>query len=236
MRCWYPRYTEEQVRLAVEQSRSMAESLRNLGLRAAGANFRTLKRLIAYYEVSTSHFDPKWGVRVAPKRAIPLEQVLVKNSVYNRSNLKRRLYAEGLKQRECELCGQGEDWHGRPMALIIDHINGVPTDNRLENLRIVCPNCAATLDTHCGRKTRLHRNPRACLHCGTAFIPKYAAHRYCSRDCGVHSKGPRDPKPETRKVERPSYEQLQADVATMSFVAVGRKYGVSDNAVRKWLR
>ena len=44
------------------------------------------------------------------------------------------------------------------------------------------------------------------------------------------------PAPERRKVERPSYEQLMADVASMSFVAIGRKYGVSDNAVRKWIR
>jgi uncharacterized protein YjcR len=42
--------------------------------------------------------------------------------------------------------------------------------------------------------------------------------------------------PETRKVDRPTYEQLKADLSSMSFVAVGRKYGVSDNAVRKWLR
>jgi hypothetical protein len=60
--------------------------------------------------------------------------------------------------------------------------------------------------------------------------------RYRSRRCGVHSKGSRAPKPETRKVTRPSYEQLTADLETMSFVAVGRKYGVSDNAIRKWLR
>lgn len=44
------------------------------------------------------------------------------------------------------------------------------------------------------------------------------------------------PVPDRRKVERPSYEQLMADVASMSFLAIGRKYGVSDNAVRKWIR
>jgi hypothetical protein len=54
--------------------------------------------------------------------------------------------------------------------------------------------------------------------------------------CGIHSKGPRKPCPDRRKVERPSYEQLMADVESMSLLAVGRKYGVSDNAVRKWIR
>ncbi len=122
------------------------------------------------------------------------------------------------------------------MSLILDHINGVATDNRLENLRIVCPNCAATLDTHCGRKNRIDREPRRCLHCGNEFIPKYARHRYCSHACGIHCKGPREPRPERRKVARPSYEELMEDVASMSFLAIGRKYGVSDNAVRKWIR
>jgi len=122
------------------------------------------------------------------------------------------------------------------MAMILDHINGVPTDNRLENLQIVCPNCAATLDTHCGRKNRRDRRPRSCAWCGGEFIPKYPSHRYCSPACGVHSRGPRQPRPERRKVERPSYDRLMVEVASMSFLAVGRKYGVSDNAVRKWIR
>lgn len=224
------------MRAAIAPSRSMAEALRRLGLRPAGANFRTLKKLAAHYDISMDHFDPKWSVRLVPKRAFPLEHVLVEDSTYDRGKLKRRLYAEGLKHRRCELCGQDEHWRGRAMSLILDHINGIPGDNRLENLRIVCPNCAATLETHCGRKTRIEREPRECLYCGRSFVPGRASQRYCSRDCGVHSKGCRDGKPETRKVDRPSHEQLKADLASMSFVAVGRRYGVSDNAVRKWLR
>src|ERR1700733_5398396 len=122
------------------------------------------------------------------------------------------------------------------MSLILDHINGMATGKRLENLQIVCPNCAATLDTHCGRKSRLELAPRACAHCGGSFAPKYSEQQYCSQACGVHSKGPRDPRPERRKVERPPYEQLIAETAEVGFSAVGRKYGVSDNAVRKWIR
>lgn len=68
------------------------------------------------------------------------------------SLLIRKIYEAGLKQRKCELCGQGEDWNGMKISLILDHINGINNDHRIENLRIVCPNCNATLDTHCRGK------------------------------------------------------------------------------------
>jgi len=232
-----PRYTEQDVQDAVAGSRSLSEALRSLGLRAAGSNFRTIKRLIERYDISTEHMDPNWVLRGnRPNRKIPLEQVMVEGSSYGRDKLKRRLYQAGLKEPRCELCGQGEVWNGARMSLILDHVNGAAADNRLENLRIVCPNCNATLDTHCGRRNRLDIAPRTCLHCDAEFVPKYPTHRYCSHACGVHAKPSNDPKPETRKVVRPPYEQLMAELAATSFSAVGRAYGVSDNAVRKWAR
>ena len=80
-----------------------------MGLRAAGSNFRTLKRLIERYDISTEHMDPNWVLRGdRPNRQIPLEQVMVEGSSYGRDKLKRRLYEAGLKERRCELCGQGE--------------------------------------------------------------------------------------------------------------------------------
>jgi HNH endonuclease len=225
-------YTVEQVRDAIASARSLTDALRTLGLRPAGGNHKTLRRLIERHSISIDHFDPIWTRRsTASRDAKPLDQVLVENSSYSRGTLKRRLFREGLKVRRCELCGQGEEWRGQPMALILDHINGVATDNRIENLQIVCPNCAATLETHCGRNNRMQREPRVCLNCASEFIPKYPTHRYCSQDCGA-----RRPRPERRKVNRPSYEQLMSELEATSFVAVGRKYGVSGNAVRKWLR
>jgi hypothetical protein len=96
---WRPRYTEVEVRDAVENSPSLAAALRRLGLRAAGANHRTLKRHISHYGVCTDHFNPNWALRgPRPRAAIPLKQILVAESKYNRGALKRRLYDSGLKQ------------------------------------------------------------------------------------------------------------------------------------------
>jgi hypothetical protein len=161
---------------------------------------------------------------------------LVKDSTYSRTSLKTRLYEAGLKERRCELCGQDENWNGRRIGLIIDHINGVRNDHRLENLRIICPNCAAGLDTHCGRKNRIELEPRSCLRCAKSFMPNYPQQRYCSRACGIRWDRRGRKVPGARKVERPGHSQLLREVQELGYVAVGRKYGVSDNAVRKWMR
>jgi hypothetical protein len=140
---WTPRYTEVQVREAVEGARSTAEALRRLGLRAAGGNFRSLAKLTRHYGISTEHFEPRDATLALRLRsAKPLEEILVRDSTFSRGHLKERLYRAGLKTRQCELCGQGELWQGRAISLILDHVNGIHDDNRLENLRIVCPNCA----------------------------------------------------------------------------------------------
>jgi hypothetical protein len=234
---WEPRFSEEELREVVSAAMSLSDVLRGLGLRPGGGNHRSLRKLLLHYGIPTDHFDPDWA-RKTSRRAgrIPLDEVMVENSTYGRGHLKRRLFEEGLKHRACELCGQGEQWHGKHMSLILDHINGVPDDNRLENLRVVCPNCAATFETHCGRKNRAPFPSLDCRHCGREFVPRYESQRYCSRACGQRSSGRREPKPETRKVPRPSYGQLVHELRTMTWRAVGRKYGVSDNAVRKWIR
>lgn len=226
-----PRYTEDQAREAVAASLSYTETLRRLGMRAAGGNHRTIRKYVEeVWCISTDHFDYNTP-RLNPRKPIPLEQVLVEGSTYDRGNLKRRLYESGLKAPSCELCGQDEIWHGRRMSLILDHVNGVWNDNRIENLRIVCPNCNATLDTHCGRLLRKPRERRPCELCGAEFEKRYASQRFCSRRCGVRRRGF-----SARRVERPPYEQLMAEIEAMSYLAVGRRYGVSDNAIRKWVR
>ncbi len=203
-----------------------------------GGNRGVLVRYVGLWSIPTDHFDPDAARRFARRRPqLSLSAVLTERSSYSRRTLKNRLYAEGLKQRQCELCGQSEHWHGRRMSLILDHINGAADDHRLENLRIVCPNCAATLETHCGRNART-LTERCCELCGRRFMPSYGAQRFCSRYCGQrHTRVPGQPRPWLRRVDpRPSYEQLLTETRELGFRATGRKYGVSDNAIRKWIR
>jgi hypothetical protein len=229
-------FSEDEVRVAVADSLSYAEALRRLGLRAAGGNHRTIRKYVEnVWRIPTDHFDA--GRRSgASARAVPLQDVLVEGSTYHRGHLKRRLLADGLKHPRCEMCGQGELWRGRRMSLVLDHINGVHDDHRLENLRIVCPNCNATLDTHCGRhKTRKHAD-RSCPTCGEAFRPSTGGQRYCSQPCAGRGERNRRAQAARRRAQRPPYAQLVREIEALGYVGVGRRYGVSDNAIRKWRR
>lgn len=97
-----------------------------------------------------THFN-KYSKASLAKRNRPLEEILVENSNYtNNSSLKKRLLEEGLLKYECYECHISE-WNGKPLSLQLDHINGNNSDNRLENLRFLCPNCHSQTETFSGR-------------------------------------------------------------------------------------
>jgi hypothetical protein len=244
-----PPFTESEARRAISAAMCWADALRALGYRPIGHNYRTLQHWVRRWGISVEHFDPVAATRrsnriAGRRRRIPLAEVMIEHSTFSRGHLKDRLFDEGLKERRCELCGQGELWNGEVMSLILDHVNGVGDDHRLENLRVICPNCAATLDTHCGRNLPRERR---CAGCGESFTPRHLHQRYCSLGCfnrtREHNAGTPSPvttlgiaRPASRRVERPPYEQLMREIEETSYLAVGRKYGVSDNAIRKWVR
>ena len=232
-----PWNSKDAVRAAVAASASYAEVLRRLGLRAAGGNHRTVRKYVdEIWQIPTDHFEQRAALGSVPRLAVPLGEVLVEGSTYHRGHLKRRLLAEGIKRPVCEICGQGEMWRGRRMALVLDHINGTHDDHRLENLRILCPNCNATLDTHCGRhKTRKHHD-RPCPVCAEVFRPMTGGQRYCSASCAGRGERNRRAQTARRRVVRPPYARLLAEIDALGYAAVGRRYGVSDNTIRKWRR
>jgi hypothetical protein len=149
-------WTDDDLRRVVPGSRSYAEVLRRLEVRPGGSNHAAVRDRIAGLGLDVSHMvgrgwnrgllKPAGGVR--PR---PLDEILVADSaVTNVRLLKRRLVEEGLLEPLCARC-RIETWLGRPMPLELDHINGDRRDNRLENLRFLCPNCHALTDTYRGR-------------------------------------------------------------------------------------
>ena len=150
----------------VQESSTLSEVLTKLSIRNAGGNFQTLRNKIAEYKLSTSHFDPakarienSYAKRIT--NGLSYEEVFCVNSKASRGSVKLWLKRLG-RLFACELdgCGITENWQGKKMSLILDHINGTYNDNRIENLRLVCPNCNATLDTHGGKNTKKARSKR----------------------------------------------------------------------------
>ncbi len=147
------RASDEQILEAVQQSRSLAEVLRRIGHDQGGRLQANLKVRIERLGADTSHFiGQAWrrGDRTPPVRAAPLEEVLVEGRFSQTASLKRRLIAEGLKKPQCEVCGHSR-WNGSPIPLELDHVNGRRDDNRVRNLRLLCPNCHAQTTTYRGR-------------------------------------------------------------------------------------
>jgi len=153
-------WTDEQLEAAVRSSRSYRRVLIELKLVPAGGNYDQIKRRIRELGISTEHFTGKgwnvgWGFDPRKPR-FELKEILVADRPSQSHKLRLRMIAEGLKKPRCELCG----WHKKSvdgrLPLELDHINGDPNDNRITNLRILCPNCHSLQSTHRGRNKKVH--------------------------------------------------------------------------------
>ena len=150
--------SKEELRRIVSEAESFGQVLYAFGLNNKGGNVRTLKTRLIQDDIDFSHIPSGRGSNRIRMRGglipIPLESVLVEGSNYNRGYLKKRLIEQGILQNRCALCGEGPRWNGLPLTLVLDHINGVSTDNRLENLRLLCPNCNSQTETFAGRRRK----------------------------------------------------------------------------------
>jgi hypothetical protein len=213
---------KENIIKIIKNTPNRLQCLIELGWNQQTQGYKKLNKFINDEMIDISHFETfserfkRLNMLASLNNKISLNDVLVTGSTFNRTHLKKRIYQEGLKKRNCELCGQGEEWQGKKMSLILDHINGTSDDNRIENLRIVCPNCNATLPTHCGKNKQYKKSEKNTMKLG---FTKESYLKY-------HMK--------QRKTERPTYDRLKEEIKKFGYSATGKKYGVSDVAIRKW--
>jgi hypothetical protein len=141
-----------QLAATVAAATSCAEALRRLGWDGGNTGRRRLRQAIQQHGLSTDHWlGQRWARgRSFPERRRPVEQYLVRGKLVSSTYLRTRLIEEGVLAARCSRCGLAE-WQGVPIPLELDHVNGDRRDNRLENLRLLCPNCHALTPTYRGR-------------------------------------------------------------------------------------
>lgn len=143
------KYNQQQLIDSVNNNKSIVQVLKDLGYKVNGGSvWRRVKKEIEELNLDTSHFDKG----VSKKAKYNLEDILIENSTFsNVYHLKNKLVNNNLLEYKCQICSNTGEWLGNPMTLQLDHINGVRDDNRIENLRFLCPNCHSQTDTFAGR-------------------------------------------------------------------------------------
>jgi hypothetical protein len=221
----------ENLAAITKNSSSIAEIIRKCEMISTGGSYKTVKERLSEEGIDYSHIS--LGIdsnknRNFFRKKIPLEKILVKGSQYSTTKLKNRLVTELGWEEKCLDCGNRGTWQKKKLVLQLDHINGDSRDNRIENLRFLCPNCHSQTETFSGKSKLKNKckicsckvNDKSTKHCQKCFFEKIMPEISFNQ----------------RKVERPCREIIIQEVESMGYCATGRKYGVSDNAIRKWLK
>ena len=149
-------YSDDNFISAVKKSISISQVLKTLNLKPAGGNYKTVKRKVEELKLDTSHWKGQnWakGEKFPNRPKKSLEELLTKNSHTQSHKLRLRLLREGIFEHKCYKCGR-KTWNGEEIPLDLEHINGDNTDNMLENLTMLCPNCHAQTPTYRGKNKK----------------------------------------------------------------------------------
>lgn len=144
--------TDEEFRNIIASNYSYSDCLRALGLGTkGGSSTDILKKRIKELNCSIDHFNRE---KAEANIKYDLKDILIKDSSYlNIARLKKRLISQGILEYKCAICGLKE-WQNKPISLQLDHINGNNNDHRIENLRLLCPNCHSQTITFAGKNKK----------------------------------------------------------------------------------
>lgn len=161
-----------------------------------------------------------------------LKDILVENSMYkNTHRIKLKLINEGIFKEKCVSCGIGNEWNGEKLSLQLDHKNGVNNDHRIENLRLLCPNCHSQTKTYAGKARKGKKNPvtkkvfHKCKKCLKQLNCKNK-NMLCRNCYNLYG----------RKSKRPPLEDLVTYYESMTLKEIGKIYDVSDRTIINWFR
>lgn len=213
------KYSKQELENIVKHSLSYKDVAKLLGYTSySGDLYNNIKEKIKFFNIDTSHFSRQVQLIRNEKN------IFILNSTANQTTL-RKWYLKGeYTSYKCSICGQEPIWQNKELTLILDHINGENHDDRLENLRWVCPNCNQQLDTTNGKNKKILNKHNYCIDCGKEI------HLSSTRCIECQAKN-RTIKLEDMPITR---EELKNLIRTMPFTKIGEKFAMSDNAIRKW--
>lgn len=228
----------------IKESKSLIEVCRKANIVPTTGNYNTLKKIIKNKQIDISHFKRMCGSNNNARKQT--SEYLIKGSNISSFKLKNKLLKEGYKEKRCEKC-KNTEWYGKPIPLELHHINGDNTDNRLENLQILCPNCHAFTDTYGGKNQKINKIKRYCKTCGKELHDGQKI--YCSVECRYstskektisesHDKDDINNNKNTQVKENNDKKIpfiINSLRKTKSFTGTAREFGVSDNAIKKLL-
>lgn len=229
--------SKEQITEVIQQGKSRNDCLILLGLNPlTGANIRWLSSFIKIEDLQTSHWlGLAHAAGTTHNRAIrkPLKELLSEGTNIS-NNQKKRLIKEGILKNKCYECGISS-WRDKPLSLHLDHINGCHSDNRLENLRILCPNCHSQTETYCKAKSsfikekkksapKISTFPRFCTDCNISIS---AAALRC-KSCKAKS--------QETKIVWPPIGELRKRLEQSNYSSLARELSVTASAIKKRLK
>lgn len=172
----------------MKESKSITEVLRRLGKKPSTGQHTYIKDRILRLGVDTSHFTGQgWS---ANQSLYKTDEVFAEGSTIRRSQVRDYILRDNLIPYECAICGNTGEWLGKKLTLQLDHINGVPNDHRLENLRFLCPNCHSQTETYCGKNKWSYNNiPNAMeiATLATKMTKKDIACHYGVAECTINA-------------------------------------------------
>lgn len=217
-------WTDENFIKSVQQSKTISEVLQYFGLPINQGHYnRSFHKTVKKLNLDISHLKSN---NLKNFIKIPLNELLVHGIFRSTTSLKERLIKESLLINYCYNCNMQPIWDNKELKMHLDHINGDNTDNKLENLRLLCPNCHSQTETYCGAKAKKEKHAYKYV-CKTCSGPKKNSKSETCVKCRS--------KLQPTKIEWPTTDIVLQMTKDIGFSETGRKLGVSDNAVRKFL-
>ena len=239
------KYTESEIADFIAASSNFAEVLNKMGRSSnSGSNRILISHYAKEHNLDISHFQ------YSAKHRSPKDIFIEKSTATQ--NILRKYYKRGnYSEYKCAICGLEPFWNGMELTLTLDHINGIGDDHRLENLRWICPNCDRQLPTYGAKRKKIHAYCKQCgieisyknktELCQKCFYKNQNRVIHTCQTCGkiissdatfcetcFHTN--------SRKANRPKPLDLAKQIIDLGFESVGKSFGVSGNAVKKWCK